>query len=50
MCECAAMRLSPRSSLLSAMVVMGYMLLVIGTYVSHSSMTYHSHGDVYVGG
>lgn len=25
MCECAAMRLSPRSSLLSEMVVMGYM-------------------------
>jgi hypothetical protein len=28
MCECAAMRLRPRSSLLSAIVVIGYMELV----------------------
>ena len=49
MCECAAMRLSPLSSLLSAMVVIGYISLVKPNMSKTSSLTYHSHGDVWCG-
>jgi hypothetical protein len=42
------MRLRPRSSLLSAMVVMGYAMSVVKIQGANSlSDTYHGHDDVY---